>query len=160
MTSCFDHVEPAHISAYERSSEAPPPPLVSPAGSSPHRQRLHALHRHHLQSGVRPPARRRVLVHGGHRVDHRALLHHLRPAGQRGHQRPGECASALRLPVYRCGLTCDVTLMCPKLSDDQRLELPPNFLQLFLYMNLLCASVRGSAHLPRREPYVGDRGQI
>ena len=51
-------------------------------------QRLPALHRRlprlrHLDVEAHPghPSRGRVLVHGGHRLDHRPFLHRLRPAG-------------------------------------------------------------------------------
>ena len=53
-------------------------------GCSPHSGRVHALHLTDLQVRFRSSPWRRVLVYGRYWLDHRTLLHHLRPSRQRG----------------------------------------------------------------------------
>ena len=54
-------------------------------GSAPHHRGLSGLRGVHPQDRVRLPPRRRLLLRCRRRVDHRAHLHRLRSAGQRGH---------------------------------------------------------------------------
>lgn len=56
-------------------------------GCSPHSCWLPALYLADLQVCFWPPVRWRVLVHGRYRLDHRPLLHHLRPTCKRCHGR-------------------------------------------------------------------------
>lgn len=56
-------------------------------GCSPHSCWLPALYLADLQVRFWPPVRWRVLVHGRYRLDHRPLLHHLRPTCKRCHGR-------------------------------------------------------------------------
>lgn len=60
-------------------------------GCTPHCCWVSALHITDLQVCFRSSPWRRVLVHRWHRLDHRPLLHHLRPPCERGHKCPGEC---------------------------------------------------------------------
>ena len=53
----------------------------------------------HPQVRVRPARRRHLLVHGRRRLDHRAQLHRVRPAGQRCH--PGDVRRRAELPGQR-----------------------------------------------------------
>ncbi len=58
-------------------------------GDPAHDRRLPDAGRRHAQHGLRPEARvRRLLVRRGHRLGDRPLLHRLRAARQRRHQRP------------------------------------------------------------------------
>ena len=69
-------------------------------GRSAHAGRLPAVRGDDVQVRVRSPGgQRRVLVHGWHRLDHRAHVRLLRTARQRCHQRHG--ASALPLPYVQ-----------------------------------------------------------
>ena len=52
-------------------------------GRRAHHRRLPRRHRDDPQPGLRRQGRLGLLVRGRHRLDHRAQLHHLRPAGQR-----------------------------------------------------------------------------
>ena len=49
--------------------------------------RLHGLHRDDVQVHLRLQGRRHLVVHGRHRLGHRALVHRLRPVVRRRHQR-------------------------------------------------------------------------
>ena len=55
-------------------------------GHHAHHGRLHPVRQDDDQVGVRPPRRRYLLVHGRHRLDHRAQLRGLRPARGRRHR--------------------------------------------------------------------------
>lgn len=59
-------------------------------GCSPHCCRVSALHITDLQVCFWSSPWRCVLVHRWHRLDHRPLLHHLRPPCKRRHKCPGE----------------------------------------------------------------------
>ena len=54
-------------------------------GRAAHHRRLPGLRRHDPRARLRLPARRRLLLRGRRRLDHRPQLHRLRTAGQRRH---------------------------------------------------------------------------
>ena len=54
-------------------------------GDRAHDRRLPDRRQHDAQVDLRPPGRRRLLVHRRHRLGDRALLHRLRAAGERRH---------------------------------------------------------------------------
>ena len=58
-----------------------------PKGCQHSDRRLPGLCRRHVEVLPGHPPRRHLLVHGRHRLDHRPLLHRLRPAGARHDQR-------------------------------------------------------------------------
>jgi acetyl-CoA synthetase len=53
----------------------------------PHHRRVHDLHVHHSQVGLRPQRGRHVLVYGRYRMGYRSQLHRLRPATEWGDHR-------------------------------------------------------------------------
>ena len=56
-------------------------------GRAAHDRRVHGLRGHDVQVHLRLPGWRHLVVHGRHRLDHRALVHRVRPAVHRRHQR-------------------------------------------------------------------------
>ncbi len=70
-----------------------------PQGRPAFHRRLPVLRRRDVEVLPRHPSGRRLLVHGRHRLDHRALLHRLRPAGA-GHDH-GDLRGRAQLPRRR-----------------------------------------------------------
>ena len=83
------------------SSCTPAGPPAGPRAPALHR-RLPGLRGRHVEVLPGHPPGRRVLVHGRHRLDHRALLHRLRPAGAGHHD--GDLRGRAELPRWRAAV--------------------------------------------------------